>query len=260
MKKLSNLPRQHHYGLRWQDYDPRDCKFSHTHLKAADLPSSIDLSKSKGYPSAYDQGQLGSCVSNGTAFAVEFDQIKQGKAPFMPSRLFIYYNGRVIEGTVKQDSGLQVRDGIKAVAKLGVCPESELPYNIARFKQKPSTHCYSDAVKELALQYEAVDNSNAVPIKSALASGLPVVFGITLYTSFESDTVAKTGIVQLPGAHEEVLGGHCMVIVGYDDKRQAFLVRNSWGSWGLNGHCWIPYSYICNTNTTGDCWVIKSVS
>jgi C1A family cysteine protease len=80
------------------------------------LPASVDLRTE--CPPVYDQGQLGSCTAKGIAGAIDFDQHKQGTKEFTPSRLFIYYNERVIEGTVKQDSGAQVRDGIKSVGEI----------------------------------------------------------------------------------------------------------------------------------------------
>jgi C1A family cysteine protease len=56
--------------------------------------------------------------------------------PFTPSRLFIYYNERVMEHTVSQDAGAQIRDGIKSVNHIGACPETDWPYVIANFAKK----------------------------------------------------------------------------------------------------------------------------
>src|SRR5246127_1095475 len=126
------------------------------------LPESVDLRP--GCPPVYDQGQLGSCTANGTGGALEFAQIKEKKAnPFTPSRLFIYYNERVIEHTVDSDSGAQIRDGIKTVAKTGYCPETDWPYDITKFKTKPPMKCYSDA-----LQYKAVLYQRLTPVLSQL--------------------------------------------------------------------------------------------
>jgi hypothetical protein len=86
------------------------------------LPRSVDLRSE--CPPVYDQGQLGSCTGNGIAGAIEFDQRKQRTKEFTPSRLFIYYSERVIEGTVSQDAGAQIRDGIKSVAKSALRPRA----------------------------------------------------------------------------------------------------------------------------------------
>ena len=163
--------------------DHRDHYYAAPVEKAAVLPVSTDLRDQ--CPPVYDQGQLGSCTANAIAGAIEFDRLKQKVGDFTPSRLFIYYNERVIEHTVDSDSGAQIRDGIKSVAKQGDCPETEWPYVIAKFKTKPAARCYADA-----LQYRVVLYQRLVPVlsqlKGCLASGYPFVFGFTVYESFES--------------------------------------------------------------------------
>src|SRR6202035_4840424 len=118
------------------------------------LPPSIDLRSE--CPPVYDQGQLGSCTGNGIAGAIEFDQRKQKNKQFTPSRLFIYYNERVIEGTVSQDSGAQVRDGIKSVATIGAPPEKDWPYNIKEFADTPPAPAYAAAKLDLVSSYMRV--------------------------------------------------------------------------------------------------------
>src|SRR6266568_4205862 len=125
--------------------DYRDFFYSAVARRLATLPSKIDM-RSKCSP-VEDQGQLGSCTANALVGALEFLEIKDG-APFVDlSRLFVYYNERVIEGTVDQDSGAFIRDGIKSLAKQGVCPEKEWPYRVRDFTRKPTAKCYSDARK-----------------------------------------------------------------------------------------------------------------
>ena len=207
------------YGWIKDRHDSRDFKYGiPEHIKNAPLPSSVDLRP--GFSPVYDQGQLGSCVTNGTAGVVEFELMKQRSLNIMPSRLFIYYNGRVLEGTVKQDSGLQVRDGIKVTVKQGVCSESEWPYIISKFKTVPTAKCYTDALADIITKYQSVPQ-NLQSIQACLAEGYPVVMGFTVYSSFESSQVAQTGIVNLPVKGESILGGHCVVIVGYDNSTQS---------------------------------------
>ena len=137
--------------------DQRDRKFRllrGTEAPTA-LPSSVDLRPH--CPPVYDQGELGSCTANAIAAALEFDAARQGLAVNTPSRLFIYYNERVLEGTVGSDSGAQIRDGIKSIAQWGDCPETEWPYDINQFAIQPPQSCYSDAAKHLALVYESLD-------------------------------------------------------------------------------------------------------
>jgi len=222
------------------------------------LPPSVDLRSE--CPPVYDQGQLGSCTGNGIAGAIEFDQRKQGTKEFTPSRLFIYYNERVIEGTVNQDAGAQIRDGIKAVATLGAPPETDWPYDVSKFSQRPPQSAYSDAKQDLVASYSRVVQ-DITQMRGCLAEGYPFVLGFTVYESFESDTVAQTGIVPMPRSGEQVLGGHCVVAVGYDDSKRMFIIRNSWGDgWGIKGYCMMPYEYLISPRLSSDFWTIRSVT
>ena len=113
---------------------------------------------------------------------------------FAPSRLFIYYNERVMEHTVNLDNGAEIRDGVKSVNKQGVCPEEMLPYDIKKFADKPNAASYKAALKHQVLSYHRVQRT-LDQMKGCLAEGFPFVFGFTVYDSFESTTVAKTGKV-----------------------------------------------------------------
>lgn len=212
-------------------------------------------------PPVYDQGELGSCTANAIGGAYEYDQIKQKEAsPFVPSRLFIYYNERAIEGDVADDSGAQISDGLKSISTTGVIPETEWPYNVAKFAVKPSAKCYTDAVHHKATGYHAIAQ-NQTQINQALLSGLPVLVGIVVYESFESDQVAATGVVPMPHIGEQQLGGHAVLIVGFDNNKKVYYVRNSWGpNWGMKGYFTLPYAYILNKNLASDFWVITGVS
>jgi C1A family cysteine protease len=238
--------------------DQRDHIFAAPPTVVAALPPSVDL-RVQCPRQIYDQGQLGSCTANAIAAALEFDLLKQGLTDFMPSRLFIYYNERVIEGTVKSDSGAMIRDGIKTVAKQGVCTEELWKYDIAEFAVKPPARCYQAAVKNRVLSYQRVPQS-LTSIKGCLAHGYPVVFGFQVYESFESQHVAKTGVVPLPATTEELLGGHAVLAVGYDDASARFLVRNSWGpEWGQGGYFTMPYPYLTERNLSSDFWAVMQV-
>lgn len=219
-------------------------------------PRQIDLRP--GCPPIYDQSQLGACTAHAILGACEYERIKQGDAPDARlSRLFLYYNERAMEGSVAQDSGAQIRDGIKSVATTGVCLESEWPYLIERFADQPPVDCYFNAKKDRAVQYARV-NQDSLSLRACLAEGYPIVFGFTVYESFESDTVAQTGLMPLPGADESAVGGHAVLAVGYDDDRRLFLVRNSWGTaWGQGGYFWMPYDYILNGDLCDDFWSIR---
>jgi len=221
------------------------------------LPPSVDLRPK--CPPVYDQGQLGSCTANAIAGAIEFDLMKQDAQVFTPSRLFIYYNERAIEGTVDSDSGAMIRDGIKSVVQQGDCPETLWPYDIAKFADDPPKSCYQQAVQHRVVLYQRlIQDLNQM--KGCLASGSPFVFGFTVYKSFEDDAVAQSGHAPMPAAGEQTLGGHAVAAVGYDDSQQWFICRNSWGSgWGMQGYFTLPYAYLTQASLSDDFWTIRLV-
>lgn len=247
-----------HYGWTRDLPDNRDHLYVASPQILANLPPSVDLRPQ--CPPVYDQGQLGSCTSNAIAGAVEFDLLKeQQKRIFVPSRLFLYYNERVIEGTQDTDSGAEIRDGIKSVASQGDCPEDLWPYDITKFAVKPPAQCYQSAKQYEAVKYQRLQQ-DLNQLKGCLASGYPFVFGFTVYSSFESQQVATTGHASMPQPGEEVVGGHAVVAIGFDDSQQWFLVRNSWGtSWGVKGYFTMPYTYLLDQNLSSDFWTISVV-
>lgn len=238
--------------------DHRDHFYAALPAIVASLPARIDL-RSK-CPPVYDQGQLGSCTANAIAAAMEFDEKKQKfKKIFVPSRLFIYYNERVMEGTVNEDSGAMIRDGIKSISKLGDCPETLWRYDIAKFTQKPPKQCYDQAKRYKAVSYQKLFQ-DLNQFKGCLAAGYPFVFGFSVYQSFESKQVAKTGHVPMPSIKEKAIGGHAVLAVGYDDVNHWFIVRNSWGNkWGMKGYFTMPYAYLLNGNLSSDFWTVRVI-
>ena len=219
-------------------------------------PKLIDLRASQ--TPIYDQGDIGSCTANAIASLFDYVHVKEKLPPIFPSRLFIYYNERKLEGTIHSDSGAEIRDGIKTTIKQGICPEKEWPYIISKFKTQPTANCYKDALKEQVLEYQRL--SDIFDYKSCLANGNCFVFGFTVYESFESDAVAKTGIMPMPAKNESSIGGHAVCAVGYDNDKKVFIVKNSWGAdWGDKGYFYMPYDYISNNNLCDDFWTITKV-
>jgi C1A family cysteine protease len=260
---MANELRQYHvsrYGWVPDLPDARDHLYSAPIARIGPLPPSVDL-RTK-CPPVYDQGQLGSCTANAIGGAIQFDRLKQQLEPdFVPSRLFIYYNERVIENDVSADNGAQIRDGIKAVATVGACDEKLWPYDINKFAQKPPQAAYSAAADTKAASYCRVARS-LMQMKGCLASGYPFVLGFTVYEAFESDDMARTGILNLPDlSTEKPLGGHAVLAVGYDEPSQRFIVRNSWGSdWGQAGYFTMPYTYLMDENLSDDFWTIRLIA
>jgi C1A family cysteine protease len=242
----------------------RDLPDQRDHLYAAPVTALVDLPPSADLrphcPPVYDQGQLGSCTANAIGAAIEFDLKKQALPDATPSRLFIYYNERAIEGAVDTDSGAQIRDGIKSVSKQGACPEAMWPYDIAKFAEKPSDACYAAGLSCRAVSYSRLVQTPG-QMKGCLAAGYPFVFGFAVYESFESKEVARSGVVTMPKPGERVLGGHAVMAVGYDDAERHFIVRNSWGSgWGQDGYFLMPYHYLHDANLAADFWTVRMIS
>lgn len=240
------------HGWRPDKIDPRD----HLYRKiapprTAPLPDSVDL-RPKCSP-VENQGSLGSCTAHALAGAVEFLEIKSGLYPTPASRLFIYFNERDMEGDVSEDGGAEIRDGVKSLNQIGVCPEPDWPYDAEKFAEKPPAPCYTTAEAHRIASYHRLLSLD--DMLGCLADGYPFVFGFTVFSGFESEETAKTGIVNMPALGEENLGGHAVLCVGYDKPSQRFIVRNSWtDSWGQAGYFTIPMEYI--ETLADDFWVI----
>lgn len=269
------------YGYIKSKRDDRDhlIKFTDEHVNAFSRKigintnqSNFDLRDIVKLPQALsniDQGALGSCTANAISFAYAFDEIKQkNKEQFLASRLFIYYNERMMEGTTETDSGAQIRDGIKSINQYGVCDEHHWIYDPTKFAIKPPAELYDEAKLSKSVSYASINLSDdntkekiIAHLKRTISSGFPIVFGFTVYESFESYEVATTGIMPMPSPYEQVMGGHAVCAVGYDDSKQSFIVKNSWGSdWGINGYFYMPYDYISNPNLCNEFWVITQVT
>ena len=243
----------HHYGWRPDLPDFRDDDYMFAAAPGLVYPATVDLRSQM--PPIYNQSKLGSCTGHGIAAAIQYDRMKQGLDNWTPSRLLIYLMERMKEHTVSLDAGARIRDGVKCVAKLGTCDEKLWPYDISKFNVMPPQSVFEEAKEHPALAYRSVAFSQ---IDGALASGFPVIYGVSLYSSFESDQVAKTGIVPLPVVGEKLLGGHCMLLAGYLDNGETKISRNSWGEeWGDKGYCYIPDSYL--ERLARDCWIVTVV-
>jgi C1A family cysteine protease len=246
------------YGWRPDVPDFRDLKYKV--VKTEELPKSTSWRTLPEFPEIEDQKNVGSCVGHGVSTAMEIVRWGQKMPPLDLSRLFIYYNSRSMEGTVLEDAGAYIRDGIKSVVKQGACRESLWPYAVEKFATEPPMQCYMDALQFQVLEYQRIDNRNIYDIKHALAHGFPIVFGFSVYESFESEVVAKTGIVPMPGKNEKLRGGHCMVAVDYSDNEGRITGPNSWNTtWGDAGYYHMPYDYITNPDLADDFWAITKM-
>lgn len=196
------------FGWKKDSLDPRDFKFKAA-IDSKQLPKQVNLISN--LPKVYNQANLGSCSSNAVAAAIEFDRKKQKLEVFTPSRLFIYYNTRVLEGTVNEDSGASLRNTIKSVANLGGPRETIWPYASkgTKFKEKPPIKVYKEALPYKVVKYHKIPQT-LNELQSCLAEGYPFVLGILVYEEIESEEVAKTGILPLPKPTEAPIGAHAV--------------------------------------------------
>lgn len=254
-------------GLGWKPElpDQRDAKFDHSavlNAVQAAPPAVVDF-RGPNMPPVYDQGNLGSCVGNGVAAAYHYIQRKQGLEDYAPSRLFIYFAAREIEGSINDDAGCFVRDGLKVVNKLGAPHEQNWGYVEGQFNRRPDPQVYTDANKHRAIAYESVEVS-VTAVKAALIAGYPVIVGFTVYQSFWR--ISRDGIMPIPEMWERVEGGHCVLVVGYLTMKdhqgvltEYAICRNSWGAtWGDKGYFYIPLAWLCNRDNADDFWAITA--
>ena len=241
------------FGWHPDTPDHRDFRSLEPHLPT--IPPSVDLSEFAG--PVLNQGQLGSCTANGVAGAFEWLNRKDGQPVEMISRLYQYYNTRFMEGTVNSDSGGTIRGAIKAAAQYGECPESLWPYDIDLFTERPPQECFAKAKSDRALAYWRVRNT-PFPGALCLAAGYPVVFGFVVYQSFMA--TGSDGMVAMPEPGEAPVGGHCVLMLGYDLSTRRVKCRNSWGdAWGLGGDFLLPIEYVSNPNLASDFWTVRRV-
>lgn len=221
--------------------------------------TSVDLRTTGFLPSVWDQSQLGACVDHAVGAAYEFDRAKQGgQADQTPSRLFLYYNARSLENTISSDAGSTCADGIKALNKYGAPAEADWPYLIDRFTVKPPDIAYTHGEACQSVKYASVPQT-VRDMQAILSAGYPIVIGFTVYASFESDAVAASGVVPMPTAGEGVLGGHSVLLVGFQTDG-TWICRNSWGvGWGQGGYFTMPQAYLLDSRLSGDFWVVQQV-
>lgn len=216
------------------------------------IPKKVDLRD--GCSEIEDQGQLGSCTAQALAGNLEFLDKKTDSVYTDVSRLFIYYNERVIEDTVEYDSGASLRDGIKTLNNDGACSEKSWPYTEAKFDVRPPKKCYAEAKGHPITSYHRLNTISEM--LTCLADGYPFVFGFTVYESFESAEVGRTGVVRMPKKDEEAVGGHAVMAAGFSKADKRFLVRNSWGrAWGMDGYFTMPFKYL--ETLAADFWTIR---
>ncbi len=249
MSKRKNL------GWLPDEFDERDFVYK-SKKTSAQFPSVVD--HRKRYFRAWDQGDLGSCTAHAASAACMFLDVYDRDMPVVvPSRIFVYYATRTLEGTKHSDSGATLRNTIKAIATWGYPPEDKWPYDIRKFTIRPPEEVISLAAKERIKSYERLGR-DLDHFREVIAEGHPIILGFAVYPSIYDRNVKKTGHIPVPKAGEKREGGHAVLVCGYDDAKEALIIRNSWGEdWGEEGYGYLPYRYIEEPKLSGDFWTIR---
>jgi C1A family cysteine protease len=235
------------------------------------LPSRVDLRRL--CPPVQDQGRLPTCTAHAVAAAVHYEHRLQRKRAIRPSRLFIYYNERPIAHEKRLKPSVSLRDALKAVALHGACPESLHPYNLVQARaivKKPPPEAYKAAASHKIASYYRISHQSLTReaflhrLKNCLADRHPFVFGFHMHPSFVPPETDNWEGARMPiprTRHDREDGGHAVMAVGYDDRKQAVLVRNSWGTdFGIKGYFWMPYSLISDSGFAHDFWTIRGIA
>lgn len=248
------------YGTKKDRFDRRDHVYEPPARLKGKLPPKVDLRPLM--PPVYNQRHLNSCSAQAIAAALWFESRHHHDKPrhSSPSRLFIYFNERAIEGILPHNGPVSLRSGYKTVARDGVCSEPLWPYDVRRFRRRPPARCQKIATEHKAIRYMRLERSLA-DMRACLAEQRPFTFGFNIHKTFKSELVKKTGVVPIPTPHDKVLGGHAMLVVGYLDDSRHFIVRNSWGpTWGDRGYCYVPYQCMLDDDLAWDFWTVTKIT
>ena len=259
--------KRYYYGARPDLPDERDHRkvYKESEIPSATHFPTVDIRRYVDH--IYDQKALESCTANSLCGAYGLDLKKQsetlaeGYKYFNPSRLFLYYNTRELEGSVESNVGATIRDTIKSLNRLGLCKESDWPYDVSKFTEKPPESCYAAARGNILCKYQRL-NQDIDQFRACLKEGSPFVFGFNVYTSFhcaENTAMGKMPVPNPSDPSEKKEGGHAVMAVGYDDAAKHVVVLNSWGEgWGDKGYFYMPYDFIVG-NECYDFWKISFV-
>lgn len=249
------------YKLNWvpNPKDPNDPLYSEKFL-VPDYPPSFDMRSTNWMSPIKDQGQLGSCVGHGVTEAMETIYRKNGRQPdFIGSPLYAYWNARWWSRSTATDSGAYVRYGMKGAVNWGVCADSLWPYIESKYAVKPTAQAYADGNTRDATSWYAIKaGDQASQVMHAVGKlQAPVPIGFTCFASLMSSQTTNTGIIDPPKANEQVIGGHCVPVIGYDTAKDWFIFKNSWTQgWGDGGYGYLRGEYLRDWNLADDISVL----
>jgi hypothetical protein len=198
----------------------------------------------------------GNCTAFAMTGLMEFLDMKDDGRFTSLSELFVYYLERDKMGTVDWDSGSYINYGLDVLAKRGSCTEDEMPYINPEYRYKimPTGRQLLSGLRRRISTYWEIYTLDEM--FTCLADGYPFVGGVSVYDSFVSDEIRKTGVIPMPRESESRRGAHAIVLVGYSMMDQRFIFRNSWGvDFGHSGYGTIPFQYIEDMGF--DYWTVR---
>lgn len=222
--------------------DKRDLIYVSSNPELASSHTIIDL------PPIRQQGTIGSCASHA---AIGCYEIQLPKKKYLEgSELFHYYNTRVhINNTFPKDKGMTIRDSCKALKEYGFAFEFLCPYQTSKFNDRPSKMAYYFSKLYKIEKYErilSIDN-----VKSSLMKNIPVECGICVNSNFYK--LNRDNYLYNPS--NRTIYGHGVIIVGYNNAKGVFIMRNSWGT-GFGNKGYFEMTYKSFINTSFDWWRI----
>lgn len=259
-----------HFGWKPDLPDTRDLRVSMAFAAQVPIPP-VCITDPAALPAIRDQSEQGSCVGYSVRTMGMITRRAEHQMEMELAPRFIYWNARRIEGTTSEDSGCQIRDAIKGVARWGFAAERVCAYNPKNWTNPPTVIAYSSARLDMAVEYRRLDTPGVdllTNLKAAIVRSRSFAFGFAVYENFELPSVTRTGVMLPPQG--SILGGHAVCAVGYSDLKGAFLIANSWGpNWGCahpmlpkgsRGYFWFPYNLITNRDLCDDFWIVSKIT